>query len=297
MDGATVNDDPSISVSKDLADFIPEPGFVACWSLGGMGFALKGVDTIVFLDPFLNPDYRDQWVTRAISPPLASRDLRRVDLVLASHEHPDHCDPIAIGAVARQTEAVLGAPVDACEVARSIGFPEERIRQIEPGDVIRIGNAVVRAYPSGDRVAKSALIYLIKLDGIGFVHAGDSLLTDAFDTIGRSSSVDVALLATALNPSGEHWYMQPQDLVEAAHRLRATLLVPGHWDIWQELARSPDELDSELRAEDPLLPRAILPAGTRLVVGRTAPEASLGWSAAKPRSSQSRSAGVRASRF
>jgi L-ascorbate metabolism protein UlaG (beta-lactamase superfamily) len=239
-------------------------GSVTGWSLGGAGFVLKGDPTIVSVDPFLDPDYHDRWVTRALPPPVDAAAIRRLDLLIATHEHPDHLDPVSVRAVGARTECLLAGPGHAMDLAASWGFPERRIRRLEPGDTLTVGGVHVTAWPSDDNLAVSALIYLIEMDGIRMVFSGDSLLGDGFRSVGLGGGADVAFLATARSPAGERWYMDPGELIEACALLGCRVLVPVHWDIWRELARDPDQLRADLRRKDADIGIALVRAGGRI---------------------------------
>jgi L-ascorbate 6-phosphate lactonase len=245
-----------------------------------MGFALRGPETIVYVDLFLNPTYQDEWVTRAVKPAFAPDTLRQASLVLASHEHADHCDPIALRAIAEQTTALFAGPSPSCEIARAAGFPSARIRVLRSGQSLSVGKAEVTALASEDHLAKAALIYVIDTEGIRIVHAGDSLQTRSFDDIGQAGGTDVAILATARNPLGRVWYLQPDELMTAARRLRTRLVVPGHWDLWRQLAWRPDQLMTMLGAQNNSPPVVLLPVGRYLMVSRVQSGAELTWSVA-----------------
>jgi L-ascorbate 6-phosphate lactonase len=265
---------------REIEDASLPPGSIACWGLGGMGVAIKGSDLLLYIDLFLNPQYQDEWVSRAIPAPFADRDLTRANVVLATHEHPDHCDPVALGALAGQTSAVFAGPHLSCGIARKAGFPEDRIMVLSDGSNVRIGKVSISALHSGDLLAKAPLVYVIEFEGFRILHAGDSLLTDSFDVIGHRGGVDVAFLATSQNPAGENWYLQPSDLIEAAHRVGCQVLVPGHWDLWRELAWPPEALLKSLHAEATSRPIVLLPVGRHLLLSRGGPNADLSWSVA-----------------
>src|SRR5918998_2136224 len=71
------------------------PGAVGVWWLGQSSLVLKAAETIVYVDPYLVPAER-----RLTPPPFPAEAVEHADLVLCTHDHGDHIDPVALPAIA-----------------------------------------------------------------------------------------------------------------------------------------------------------------------------------------------------
>ena len=112
--------------------------------IGQAGFLLRTPATRLALDPFLS-DHPD----RRFPSPVGLDDLAGTELVLASHEHLDHLDAPALGALLerdRHTRVVVPAP--AVPVAAEAGLPCDRLVAARPGDPVAAGDVTVHPVPA-----------------------------------------------------------------------------------------------------------------------------------------------------
>src|SRR5688572_7120897 len=84
------------SLLRDIAASKPPTGSLALWHIGQSGFIVRGGDTTLVFDPYLNPSN-----LRTFPPPFSGEELRGVDYVFCSHDHGDHLDPITIQGIAQ----------------------------------------------------------------------------------------------------------------------------------------------------------------------------------------------------
>jgi len=151
----------------------------------------------------------------------------KADLILVTHSHTDHCDPVQIQK-ARKQDTVVIAPQDCAE---KIGGT---IKALKAGEEAKVGSIKVRAveaynlkrfrspgnpfHPKGLGVG-----YLITAEGKTIYHAGD---TDFIPEMRQLENIDVALL-----PSGDTYTMDNNDAAEAALAFKPRVVIPMHrWD-------------------------------------------------------------------
>lgn len=83
------------------------PERVALWWLGQSGFAIKWRGAILFLDPYPSEHLTAKYANtgrphiRMTAAPFRGSDVRRADLVLATHKHSDHLDPGTVPGILR----------------------------------------------------------------------------------------------------------------------------------------------------------------------------------------------------
>jgi len=143
----------------------------------------------------------------------------RVDLVLVTHGHFDHCSPEDVAKVSGpQTEVV--APADA---AAKLG---EGVKTILPGEAVNVAGVKVEAVPAYN-VGKSFhpkdnrwVGYVVTMGGERVYVAGDTDRTAEMDAV----KADVALL-----PVGGTYTMTAEEAAGAADAMGVSLAIPIHF--------------------------------------------------------------------
>ena len=111
----------------------------------------------------------------------------------------------------------------------------------------------LRVFGSSDPYEPLAVMVLLETPGGNILHSGDTSYFEGFKEIGDEYSVDVALLNFGKQiPTPEKpYYMSAQKLAMAARDLRAKIVVPMHWNLWEETKEDPNPIEPILRKESP----------------------------------------------
>jgi L-ascorbate metabolism protein UlaG (beta-lactamase superfamily) len=127
----------------------------------GVQVTFLGVSTVLVSDGttallsdgfFTRPGKASVFLGRvAPDPELIARSLERAGIqelaaVFAAHSHYDHA--LDSPEVARRTGALLLGSESTANIARGVGFPEERIRVVKPGESLRFGGFTLTAIAS-----------------------------------------------------------------------------------------------------------------------------------------------------
>lgn len=156
------------------------------------------------------------------------------EVVVISHLHSDHLHLPSLRRLATGTRLI--APRGAAGVlARRLPALAERVEEVEPGDVVRVGDIEVRATPAehdGRRLPTSrhtgpALGYLLATAAERVWFAGD---TGLFDGMRELGPVDVALVPVGgWGPTLGPEHLDPGQAAEAVRRVAASHAVPLHY--------------------------------------------------------------------
>jgi L-ascorbate 6-phosphate lactonase len=227
-------------------------GHLAVWALGQQGYIIKGGRWVLAIDPYLS-DYVEELTPEPpgeyarLSPaPVRPQELDMVDLALASHHHPDHCDPRTLLPMMQAAPgARLLTSYPGRKTALKAGLDTERIT-VPPVDVaVAYGDELsITAIPSAhyefepDEQGNPAFLgFIITLNGVTLYNSGDSIIYDGLMERLKAQALDIVCLPV----NGHDWFREQADLVgnmdyreaaELAAAVGAKVLLPGHNDMF-----------------------------------------------------------------
>lgn len=204
--------------------------------LGHSSFLLEGEGTKIYIDPYRlqqEPAFEDM-----------------ADILLITHEHPDHCSPEDIRKVRRSDSTTL-IP-ESC----SLNFRGDA-RRVSEGDILADGLEikgirieVVPAYniekpyhPRGFGVG-----YIVEMEGLRIYHAGDCDFVPEM----KNLKVDIALL-----PIGGTYTMDEEEAAKAAIALSPKVIIPMHYGTLEGTA-DPEKFKALVHAANPDISVCIL---------------------------------------
>ena len=216
---------------------VPE-GQLSFWYVGGAGFILKSPTTTIYIDPFCGPSV-DENFARLLAPPFDPNFIGVCDLIMSTHEHIDHCDPVALVPMITSTTATFVGPQSSVDSAKGFGWPDGRLKTLNWGDSLTVGDIKISAIKSVDPIAKGCNGYVFESQGLVYVNMGDTLWYDEIGEQLAGWDVDAISVSVALNPPGQTWYMSEIDAARIARDVKAKVLIPQHWDLWKWVALDP----------------------------------------------------------
>jgi L-ascorbate 6-phosphate lactonase len=221
------------------------------WWFGGPSYAIRTPQSTVYIDPYHSGDRADdpKGFVRAIPNVFFPEDVTRADLILSTHNHEDHCDPLTLRPMCARTTARLIAAPSSSEMMAGWDFTEGRVDTMPPGTTKQYGDVEITAYPSRDWSDHGAVTFVLRSQGRTVFIGGDTLYTDAFEDIAKAEKIDLAVLALGRNHReviDQELYVDPPGLARAARTLQAKHLLPVHWDIWQGWLEDPHLIEPHL---------------------------------------------------
>lgn len=238
---------PPVTAAANLLEEVDgavvEANQIALWYTGGAGYFVKTASTTISIDPYCAETLDDRWV-RNLPVPFDPHAVRNCDLILSTHEHADHCDPVALVPMRDATRAAFAGPRSSVDSALGFGWPADRLRTIDHGDRLTVNDVTITAVRAYDPGARGANGYVIEAGSLVLVNMGDSLWYDEIGDQLAAWSVDAICLSVAHNPPNETYYMSEVDAVRIARDVRARILIPHHWDLWRWVSLDPRRIQA-----------------------------------------------------
>lgn len=256
-----------MAIHSDWGEWLPktvsaaEPDGLDLWYLGCNGFVLKASDgTTVLVDPYLGTGDPPRTI-RMIPVPFEPDDIAAADAVFATHEHTDHTHGPSQAPILSGTDAAFFGPSSSVAVAEGWvdehGVDGDDIVEVSEGDTVEIGSLSIDVEPAHDPDADHPVSYVFEHDAGTFFHGGDARPSDAFESIGESYDIDLAVAAFGSSgmipdkrtrePTYTEWYSDENMAAEVGAQLRADRLLPTHWDMWKGLTADPSALRDHIR--------------------------------------------------
>lgn len=156
--------------------------------------------------------------------------LGRLDAVVISHEHYDHCDLDALLAGGLDPGTPLIGPGTVTALAREKGF--HTLHTIEAWESARVGDLTVTATPGEHGVHE--VTFVLQAAGRTVFFGGDSLRVPELDEIpGRLGRIDLTILPTnglCVRPANlRQVVMDAEQAAELTAVLRPALAIPHHY--------------------------------------------------------------------
>jgi L-ascorbate metabolism protein UlaG (beta-lactamase superfamily) len=234
------------------------------WYLGGPTIVIQTHGCIIYVDPFLGPSVNPQW-TRRFEPLIEAKSIRKVDYVLITHEHRDHCNEMTIKTFEQNLRPEYFLPQVSLEQIYGeygIHVDEDRVRAVKPGDWFDLSEIELTVLPSTDQTAQEAVGFFISTREGSIFHPGDVLYVPSFFDAVKQCEPDIAFLPLGKNPPGWNVYPDKADFLKLAGEISAKLTIPIHWDLWNESYLNADDLENNIRHTR----IKVVPRGTKLVL-------------------------------
>lgn len=249
---------------NDINNCVLEPGQVAFWWLGQMGFAIKVGETILYIDAYLEDSKR-----RMIPPLLKPEELTNADIILGTHDHSDHIDRSSwhqISISSPETKFIVPNLVVE-SVSKDLEIHTNRFVGLDDGISVTLKGITITGIASAHELLHRDettgqypfLGYMIEGNGVRIFHSGDTCIYPGYyEKLKACGHFDVIFLP--INGRDALRYksniignMTYQEAVDLAGYLEPGLVVPGHYDMFAANSENPKLFTDYLEAKYPKL--------------------------------------------
>ena len=127
-----------IEFLKEVESHTVDKGIVL-WSLGSPSFLYRSPQATIYIDPYFGPTPPEAptlypGVYRTTAVPIYPPEISRVDAVISTHDHTDHCHEPTLQSFQENTNAVFIAPETSTTRMLNGGIARDRIKTVSPGD-------------------------------------------------------------------------------------------------------------------------------------------------------------------
>ena len=257
---------------EEMAGIFPETGHFALCHLGQHSFLLKLGETLLYLDPYLDPDPK-----RLIPPMIRAEEAADARIVCGTHDHGDHIDRPSWPLIAKVSPEARFIVPEAVR-ASVTEVPAARLTGLNAGESVTVGDVRIHAVPAAhellDRDERTGLYpclgYVIEGNGVTVYHAGDCCLYEGIAAQLRQWVFDLALLPINGRDAWRYTHdiigcMTYQEAADLAGAVRPKLVMPAHYDMFRANTEDPEKFLDYMRVKYPAL-RAELPPTGRVAV-------------------------------
>lgn len=215
--------------------------------LGHSAFRIQLEDIVILIDPAINSTILGS--PRRIASGLDPKAIKECDLILLTHEQPDHCEPDLIKEIAERTFATVVAPKPALA---KIDVSERFKVDVRVGDKFTVKGLDIEVVKAVYPQSSYPVGYVLRSAHYSIYHAG---ATYSFPDMSRIKC-DVALL-----PIGGAYTMDPFTAKNVVKEMRPKFAIPTHYNTCERILQEVEEFSSDLGSHT----KAIV-----LAVGQTA---------------------------
>ncbi len=221
-------------------------GAMGYWWLGQGSAVIKLGGQIVWLDPYLDPDLDARGTSRRLmEPPVAPEEVTNATVVLLTHDHRDHIDPVSLpGIAAASPSAQIIAPNPHLKRVNDLIGQSDRNIFVKAGQRVQIGGLEIIPVPAAhERLDEDSALghpylgYVLKIDGLTVYCAGDTVIYDGLVETLQEFAIDIAMLPINgrdyfRNQANIAGNMDFREAAELASHCRFDTVIPVHWGMF-----------------------------------------------------------------
>lgn len=224
--------------------------------LGHSSFGINAGGKRLLIDPFVHHDASsDTKLKRLVPFPGKIKDLHDADIILVTHEHPDHFDKELITSIAKKRDCLVVAHDFLLRELKDV--PKRQLVPIRGDQKMPLRGFMIKALAAHHPQSFYPLSFMVEADGVSVFHAGDTDLMDEHEKI----KCDVALL-----PIGGADTMDVADAVKATKCIKPKYAIPMRYNTFSFLNVDPNEFKDRIEKSNLKTKAVIMKPGDKMKV-------------------------------
>jgi L-ascorbate 6-phosphate lactonase len=225
----------STELKKEIEELEVPKQTMALWYLGNTTFILKtSANTVACLDPYLSDfcaskyDKKPTPKSRLLPLFLEPHDLT-AEVILLTHSHCDHTDPLTLKNLEKPGERLFIAPFQCIPILQSIEIPSYSVQLIHPGQTLTLKDLTITATfaePTDDQELNPVGYWVRASDGPSIYFTGD---TAPSERLGAGVTGKPDVMTVCIN--GGYHNLSHWEAAELAQKIQPTVAVPNHFDM------------------------------------------------------------------
>ena len=205
--------------------------------LGQAGFEItspKGVRVVI--DPYLGNSCMELVGFQRMMPAPIAIDDFSADVLLISHEHPDHLDIDLMRAIENGKKFPVYGNLSCRRALTDAGINEDILNVIRIGDVFSVGDVEITVVPCDHGTqCVDPFGFLLKTGGMSIYFAGDTAYSPGMLQSAIDASPDIALLPI----NGMYGNLGSEEAVRLATDMGCKIMIPCHFWMFVEHGGDP----------------------------------------------------------
>lgn len=215
-------------------------------------FRLKMGNRVLLIDPFVDSIPTESGLKKLIKCPVKTKQLKKTDAILISHEHFDHFDKKAIEEIARESSCTVIAHD---HLLSELSINPRQKKSIDLKKKVNFKGIEIQPQPAHHPNSFYPMGFKIEYCNNSVVHTGDTDLTNIFSKI----KADVLCV-----PIGGTITMDVVDAVRAVKTMEPEIAIPMHYDTFKMIKASPEEFKEKIEKSILKTKAVILKPGKKL---------------------------------
>ena len=225
----------------------PSKGKIFVYWLAGSGFVFKfSSGRIICIDPYLSDEVEKLCGFRRLSLSPISADKLYFDILLLTHEHPDHLDMGSFDVLMRTNpDCKILTPASCVEVLaeESIDF-----EVISPGMSKVFDDIEIQAVEADHgELSPEAVGYIIRFDGRSLFFTGDTSFNK--EVLDKAIKSKPEIIIPCIN--GAYGNLSAKEAAILARYCSSKIAIPSHFWLFAEHGGCPQEFRENLKTESP----------------------------------------------